>query len=794
MSTSTSTAAQGGSDRPRINRDRVLEGLDLTAEFRALGIRFASSKANAKGWMPCHAWDRPDDNPSAGCNIQTGIYKDQANDEKGYSIFDLAAKMGRHPSAKEALRHYADKLGLLAAKPKSGAKGFHSFEDAVAFFAKVEKGKPGGSWTYHWPDGSEAFRIVRVNIVKDGVPAKTIRPFHRTEEGRWRQGQITGKRPLYQLPEVLARKDEPVWVVEGEKCADALIRLGYVATTSAHGSQSPQQTDWTPLRSRTILISPDNDRPGEDYAQAVTVLIRSANPEAAIKVIRLPGLDDGEDIVDWIGKQPSQNPRALWSELDRLVEASAWVEVAEGDADRMLSRMPCTDLGNAERLVARHGRNLRYCHVWSKWLHWSGKHWAVDRVADARRLAKGTVRAILGEAMTADDIDQRKKLAQWAVTSEKRDKIAAMLHLAEAEVGVPILPEDMDADPWAFNVRNGTIDLQTGQLRPHRREDRITKLADVNFDPEARCPNWLATLEKFFARPDPTATAELIEYFQRLCGYAMTGVVREQIMPVAYGNGSNGKSTILGALLDVFGSDYAMKCPPDLLMAKKGDAHPTDRADLFGRRLVVAIESESGRRLNETMVKELTGGDRIRARRMREDFWEFAPTHKLVMATNHKPRITGRDNGIWRRIKLVPFTVTVSSSEANLKMPEVLKGEAAGILAWCVRGCLKWQAGGLTEPAEVSEATASYRQEQDVIGAFLEEKTVRIPGIRVKASQLYTAYQAWCQASGEVTMTQTMFGTTLAECGIERIRSGGIWYSGIGLRDEKADDREAPAG
>lgn len=395
--------------------------------------------------------------------------------------------------------------------------------------------------------------------------------------------------------------------------------------------------------------------------------------------------------------------------------------------------------------------------------------------------------------MTAEDLDHRKKLAQWALTSEKRDKIAAMLHLAEAEKDVVILPEDMDADPWLFNVRNGTLDLRTGQLRPHRREDRITKLADVDFDADARCPNWLATLGKFFDRPDPGAKADLIEYFQRLCGYAMTGVVYEQIMPVAYGNGSNGKSTILGALLDVFGSDYAMKCPPDLLMAKKGDSHPTDRTDLFGRRLVVAIESESGRRLNETMVKELTGGDRIRARRMREDFWEFSPTHKLVMATNHKPRITGRDNGIWRRIKLVPFTVTVSGSEANLKMPELLRTEAPGILAWCVHGCLKWQAGGLTEPAEVSEATASYRQEQDVIGVFLEEKIVRIPGIRVKASQLYTAYQAWCQASGEVTMTQTMFGTTLAECGIERIRSGGIWYSGIGLRDDKEDDKEAPA-
>src|SRR5262245_11504483 len=166
-------------------------------------------------------------------------------------------------------------------------------------------------------------------------------------------------------------------------------------------------------------------------------------------------------------------------------------------------------------------------------------------------------------------------------------------------------------------------------------------------------------------------------------------------MPIAYGLGSNGKSTILGTLLETFGKDYAMKCPPDMLMAKRNDSHPTDRADLFGRRPVVAIETEAGRLLNETMVKELTGGDRIRARRMREDFWEFSPTHTLMMGTNHKPKIRGTDRGIWRRIRLVPFTVTVDSLQEDRAMPEKLLAERPGILAWCVRGSLDWQARGL---------------------------------------------------------------------------------------------------
>ena len=167
----------------------------------------------------------------------------------------------------------------------------------------------------------------------------------------------------------------------------------------------------------------------------------------------------------------------------------------------------------------------------------------------------------------------------------------------------------MDLDPWAFNVANGTIDLQSGELRPHRRQDGITKLCEVSYDVNAPCHLWLETLRTFFSRPDPNHQGALIDYWQRLCGYALCGVIRDHVLPVAYGTGSNGKSTILGALLDVFGPDYSMKATPDMLMAKRNDSHPTDRTDLFGKRLVVAIETEEGLRLNETMVKELTGGD-----------------------------------------------------------------------------------------------------------------------------------------------------------------------------------------
>lgn len=498
-------------------------------------------------------------------------------------------------------------------------------------------------------------------------------------------------------------------------------------------------------------------------------------------------------IVQIRPKAPPSSPRWKPAEVG-AAEANGEVRSKGASLDEHLSKRPRTDLGNAERLVGRHGRDLRYCHPWKRWLVWDGRRWKDDDTGGARRHARNTVRAILGEAKTIGDDDRRKEHALWALTSEKRDKIGAMLHLAEAEVGIPILPKDVDADPWLFNCRNGTIDLRTGELRPHRREDLITKICDLEYDLGAPCPLWLGTLAKFFARPDPERQAGLIDYWRRLCGYALTGVVRDHLMPIAYGKGSNGKSTILGTLMDVFGSDYAMKCPPDMLMAKKTDSHPTDRADLFGKRLVVALETEGGRRLNETMVKELTGGDPIRARRMREDFWEFKPTHTLMMATNHKPVIRGTDTGIWRRLKLVPFTVRIDDKDALKDMPERLQAEWTGILAWCVEGCREWQERGLDSPKEVVEATKGYRAEQDVVGLFLDECTVQGPNLKAKASPLYERYKAWAEKCNEHAMSMKLFCEAIQEREFEKKVSNGNWYLGLGLvQENEADNRERGA-
>src|SRR5215218_11171243 len=367
----------------------------------------------------------------------------------------------------------------------------------------------------------------------------------------------------------------------------------------------------------------------------------------------------------------------------------------------------CTDTGNAERLADRHGANLRYCYPWGKWLVYDGTRWRVDDRGAVVRLAKDTARSIFEEAKEAATDEAAKRLGKWASSSLSESKLKSIISLAQSEPGIPVLPEELDAPTDLLNVLNGTIDLRTGELREHHREDLITKIAPVEYDPEATAPVWAATLERTLPSED------VRQFFKKLCGYALSGDVSEHVLPFLYGTGANGKSTVLNALLEAAG-EYGMQAAPDLLIAKRG-GHPTEVADLFGMRLVASIEVEEGQRLAEALVKSLTGGDKVRARRMRQDFWQFHPTHTAFLCTNHKPEIRGTDNAIWRRIRLIPFTETLPPAEQDKKLPEKLRSELSGILAWCVEGCLEWRREDLQAPDEVRRATGEYRAEMDVL-------------------------------------------------------------------------------
>ncbi|MCG3151375.1 MAG: hypothetical protein GEEBNDBF_00646 [bacterium] len=445
---------------------------------------------------------------------------------------------------------------------------------------------------------------------------------------------------------------------------------------------------------------------------------------------------------------------------------------------------PLTDSGNAERMVQAYRDRICHCHSWKKWLVWTGSHWAEDRLGKLQQFAKLTARSLYEEASKHPDKERRAALAKWALKSESAAARRAAIALAESEPGIPILPEQLNSDPWLLNVANGTIDLRTGTIRSHDPANRITAFIHVPFDPTAACPVWEATLLQIMG-----GEQAMVDYLARALGYALTGVIQDHVLFFLHGKGRNGKTTVLNTVRRILGSDYALEAPPDLLIAKRNDTHPTERAALYGKRFVTTVETERGRRFAEARLKQLTGGDPITARRMHEDFWTFEPSHKLFLAGNHKPQIGGTDDGIWSRIHLIPFTVSFRGRE-DTALAEKLEAEQAGILAWLVRGCLNWRKLGLNPPPGVVAAGEAYRQEMDTLAGFISERCQFDPVCFTAGASLYDAYCEWVkEETGEQPLNRRAFNAGLEERGCHSHRSAfERGWRGISLRSASSQD------
>lgn len=436
-----------------------------------------------------------------------------------------------------------------------------------------------------------------------------------------------------------------------------------------------------------------------------------------------------------------------------------------------------TDSGNAEFFAKLYGADVRYDHRRSRWLRWCRHRWQADVDAEIRRLGKAAVRERFIDAGALEDLEDRARAAKWAIASEARPRLDALLYLAQAERPIADAGDRWDPDPLQLGALNGVIDLRTGELRGGRREDRVTRSVAVEFDASAVCPRWEQFLSEIFA-----GDADLIDFIWRAVGYSLTAITSEQCLFLLYGTGANGKGVFSRALMNLLG-DYADNMPFSTIEMHQRSAIPNDLAALDGKRFVVAAETNDGTRLNEARVKALTGCDPITARFLHAEFFTFEPVAKFWLSVNHRPIVRDDSHGFWRRIRLVPFTQTFP---LNAALSEELAAERAGILAWAVRGCLAWQRDGLNAPPVVVQATHDYERESDPLAEFLDEACDPDPDALVGASELYRIYGEWAARHGlseRERLRATGFGRKMAErLRRSKTRSGWV-YHGITRRD-----------
>ena len=372
--------------------------------------------------------------------------------------------------------------------------------DALAPVVK-QLGSPTSHWVYYEHHQGQKFPLMHVYRFDLADGTKQFRPVHVSEDG-WRLGDPPGKLPLYSLPEI--EPAETVVVVEGEKCCDIVRQFGLPATTSAHGSKSAAKTDWTPLAGKNVVIIPDNDEPGESYATGVAFILSSLNPKAKVKILRLPLTEKGHDIEEWLKTVPE-----TWSLVDVRIEleqlwsrVAEWTNTQETATDKKEEAeeqsFSLTEWGNAKRMIARFGKQVRFCYPNQKWLVWDGHRWMEDDKTEIWRMAKATVAAIPQEALETEDSRYRQDILRWAARSEGARTIKATIELAWSEPGIGAMPDDFDKNPYQLNCPNGVVNLLTGEIRPQKPEDLLSKTTAVPYDPKHPIPRWLKAIDLIF--------------------------------------------------------------------------------------------------------------------------------------------------------------------------------------------------------------------------------------------------------------------------------------------------------
>ncbi|CAJ0781085.1 hypothetical protein LMG18090_01274 [Ralstonia mannitolilytica] len=686
---------------------------------------------------------------------KAGLWTDRATGDGG-DVFDLiAAQAGLHVSMDFArvLERASTLLGQASKCPVRRTRKEPPTDDLGPATAK---------WDYLDAAGKLIGVVYRYDPPGRG---KEFRPW----DARRRKMAPPEPRPLYNQPGLAAATQ--VVLVEGEKCAQALIDAGIVATTAMHGANAPvDKTDWTPLAGKAVLIWPDRDKPGWEYADRASQAILQAGAVSVAILVPPEDKPEGWDAADAIEEG---------FDVGGYLAAGARMPVAlvvdDTVSPDLLDDVEWeTEDGLATAFTRRYGDDWRYCSLWGKWLVWTGVRWNADQLLYVAHLARGICRTASLKAETAG---QKAKLASSAT-------IASVEKIARTDPKHAATADEWDADVWALNTPGGVVDLRTGRMRAHRREDRMTKVTTAT-PQHGGCPAWLTFLSDITG-----GSTDLAAYLQRVVGYCLTGVTSEHALFFLYGTGANGKSVFVNVLATILG-DYAANAPMDTFMEARGDRHPTELAGLRGARLVSSIETEQGRRWNESKVKAITGGDKVSARFMRQDFFDYLPQFKLLVAGNHKPSIRNVDEAMKRRLHLIPFTVTVPPERRDGRLTEKLLRERDGILAWAIEGCLAWQRQRLDPPDCVLSATEEYFDEEDAIGDFLDEEAQCHAQARVAVADVFLRWQEWAGRRGEYVGTSRWLAQQLANRGFDRTRlHGGVkGLAGLSLKPKDYGNR-----
>jgi P4 family phage/plasmid primase-like protien len=566
------------------------------------------------------------------------------------------------------------------------------------------------------------------------------------------------------------------WLCEAEPAPlpDALVRLLLSLRTGRVLKQLEQELSPT-------IVQPDHDT----VLEALRALdpVRCDDRDSWLQVgmaLHSAGNEYLESWITWSSSSTKFVPgecEKLWSSFvrSRGVTIRTLLHLARLDgwhSPRL--HEPLTDVGNGRVLARLCAGKALYLREWDKWLFWDGKRWKQDAELEVVEQAKFMIRERydraaksltgirdLEEGEQARRIKAVAKVLKWCLTSEARGHVHAAVDMAKSEPEVLGTVSTIDTYPWLLNCPNGTLDLRNGQLLPHDQSQLLTQLCPTEYEPTAIAPRWMRFIDEVFQ-----GRTALIAWVQKLLGYALTGCVHEHVLPILFGFGRNGKSTLVKAIQNVLGADYAGTTPSGFLALSHNEQHPTKMVALHGKRFVADLETSDSMRLNEELVKRITGGDELQARRMHEDFWHFKPTHKLFLATNYEPKVRGTDIAVWSRLKLIPFTAVFEGAACDKFLDEKLAVEASGILRWLVEGCTAWQREGLGSVSEVLTATTTYQQDQDTVAQFYSDRLTRDATASTKKQEVQAAYKAWAFNNSVEAVSGKVLAASLLKLGV----------------------------